>query len=128
MTHIIHPEADGEFAEAVGFAGESVVVSGFFGKMNRDRLEAEASPSSYGDGGRLYAPRGGKGPSIATWGDGLVLMGDEASLHRSIDQLEGRAPPPPDPPISPLAASSRPGGEWRNWHTRATQTRVPVRV
>jgi len=80
--------------DRVGFAGESVVVSGFFGKMNRDRLEAEASPSSYGDGGRLYAPRGGKGPSIATWGDGLVLMGDEASLRQSIDQLEGRAPPP----------------------------------
>jgi hypothetical protein len=80
--------------DRIGFAGDSVVVSGFFDRMHRDRLEAESNPSSYGEHGRVYAPRSGKGPSVATWGEGLVLMGDEASLHQSIDQLEGRAPPP----------------------------------
>ncbi|MFT3913723.1 MAG: hypothetical protein QM704_06335 [Anaeromyxobacteraceae bacterium] len=81
--------------DRVGFAGDSVVVSGFFDRMRRDQLERNTDASSYGDGGRLYRQRGGgSGPAIATWGDGLVLMGDEASLRRSIDQLEGRAPAP----------------------------------
>lgn len=81
--------------DRVGFAGDSVVVSGFFDRMRRDQLERNADVSAYGDGGRVYRQRGGGGgPALATWGDGLVLMGDEASLRRSIDQLEGRAPAP----------------------------------
>lgn len=80
--------------DRVGFAGETVVVSGFFGGMNRALLEDQAVASGYGEQGRLYAPRAGRGPHVATWGDGLVLMGEPDSLRRSIDQLEGRAPVP----------------------------------
>lgn len=80
--------------DRIGFAGDSVVVSGFFDRMRRERLEAETIASRHGDRGEVFAPKDGKGPWAATWGDGLVLLGDEASVRRSIDQLEGRAPAP----------------------------------
>ena len=79
--------------DRVGFAGDSVVVSGFFGDLDRSQLERVGTASSYGQG-TVYAPREGGGPSVALWGDGLLLLGDEASLRQSIDQLEGRAPVP----------------------------------
>jgi hypothetical protein len=82
--------------DRVAFVGESLVVSGYFDRMRRDRLEGEADAAAYGDAGRIYTRRDGKGEgaAVATWGDGLVLMGDPASLRQSIDQLEGRAPVP----------------------------------
>jgi hypothetical protein len=79
--------------DRVGFVGETVVMSGFFGGLDRTVLEQAATTSSYGDAGKLYLPLRGK-LAAATWGDGLVLVGEPDALRRSLDQLEGRAPTP----------------------------------
>jgi hypothetical protein len=82
--------------DRVAFVGDAMVVSGFFDRMKRDKLEQEASGAGYGDGGRIYTRRDGQAGAgaLATWGDGIVMFGEPAALRQSIDQLEGRAPVP----------------------------------
>jgi hypothetical protein len=83
--------------DRVAFVGDALVVSGFFDRMKRDRLEQVATGAGYGENGRIYTRRDGRqdGTAVATWGDGIVLFGSPASLQQSIDQLEGRVPVPP---------------------------------
>jgi hypothetical protein len=80
--------------DRVAFAGEALVMSGYFDRARWDQVEAApgVQASRYGDGGRLYTTR--EGQVIGAIGDGLIVFGDEASVRRAIDQVEGRAPPP----------------------------------
>jgi hypothetical protein len=80
--------------DRVGFAGEALVMSGYFDRARWERVEETpgVQASRYGDGGRLYTTR--EGQVIGAIGDGLIVFGDEASVRRAIDQVEGRAPAP----------------------------------
>lgn len=80
--------------DRVGFAGNAVVMSGYFDRARWDQVEAEpgVQASRYGDGGRLYTTR--EGEVLGALGDGLLVFGDEASVRQAIDQVEGRAPAP----------------------------------
>jgi hypothetical protein len=68
-----------------------VVLAGNFGAAHPDKLERPAEP--YGTKGTIYTHE--NGASMATWGDGLQLMGDPVELRAAIDRLEDRGPPEP---------------------------------
>lgn len=93
--------------DRVGFAGDAVVVSGYFDRLKLDELEPDHLRERYGDAGTLLLPDPARarpvGPdglplpddrtSIALWKDQLLVFADDpASLRLAIDQLEGRAP------------------------------------
>jgi hypothetical protein len=80
--------------DRVGFAGEALVMSGYFDRARWEQVEAApgVEASRYGDGGRLYTTR--EGQVIGAIGDGLIVFGSQASVRRAIDQVEGRAPAP----------------------------------
>jgi hypothetical protein len=91
--------------DRVAFAGDAVVVSGFFERMRWDLLEREGAgaKSPYGEAGRIWVRRAaaapGEGgaprePVIGAWKDQLVVLGpDEESVRRALDQVEGRVAP-----------------------------------
>ncbi|HSN91986.1 MAG TPA: hypothetical protein VLS93_12220 [Anaeromyxobacteraceae bacterium] len=91
--------------DRVAFAGEAVVVSGFFDRARWDRLEREGdlAVSRYGDAGRIWVPRPGAAateegvppdPVMGVWKDQLLVLGpDEESVRLALDQVEGRAEP-----------------------------------
>lgn len=85
--------------DRVAFVGDTVVVSGFFGRLETEQLEADARPERHGQAGRLWIPAraqgGDAGPAVALWQDQLLLFSDDPEdLRRAIDQLEGRLPVP----------------------------------
>jgi hypothetical protein len=82
--------------DRVAFAGEAVVVSGFFDSARWDVLEKESGPPArYGDAGRIFAARQEVGPTVGVWRDQIVVFGDRPeSVRQALDQLEGRAPVP----------------------------------
>jgi hypothetical protein len=81
--------------DRVGFVGRAVVVSGTFERARWDQVEREMVGTAYGDAGRLYREPGTSG-TLARWSDQVMIYSaDEADGRRAIDQLEGRAPPPP---------------------------------
>jgi hypothetical protein len=88
--------------DRVAFAGEAVVISGFFDRMRRDRLEQGGAlvASRYGDAATVWTPRPDPAseevPSevIGAWKDQLLVIGpDETSVRRALDQVEGRVAP-----------------------------------
>jgi hypothetical protein len=80
--------------DRVGFAGDALVMSGYFDHARWDRLEGEPGmeTSRYGDAGRIFTVR--EGQVLGALGDGLIVFGDGASVRQAIDQVEGRAPAP----------------------------------
>ncbi len=86
--------------DRVAFVGESVVVSGFFQRLDPDQLRKEtlASPERIGEAGVLYASGSVLEPgrlAAGTWRDQIVILSsDPANVRRALDQLEGRAAPP----------------------------------
>lgn len=86
--------------DRIAVAGDALVVSGFFDRARWQELERDGfRPAAYGDAGVVWEPaprQAAKAPVIATWRDQLVVIGpDRETVARSVDQLEGRAPPPP---------------------------------
>jgi hypothetical protein len=82
--------------ERVAFAGDAVVVSGFFDRARWDVLEKESGPPArYGDAGRIYARSSEDAPVVGVWRDQIVVFADKPeSVRQALDQLEGRAPVP----------------------------------
>jgi hypothetical protein len=86
--------------DRVAFVGGSVVVSGFFQRLDPDRLRKEtlASPEQIGEDGVLYSSGSAPEPgrlAAGTWRDQIVVLSDDpAMVRRALDQLEGRAAPP----------------------------------
>jgi hypothetical protein len=84
--------------DRVGFAGDAVVVSGFFDRARWSALEGRGLvPSRYGDAATIWTARGqgggASGPVLGAWKDQLLVMGpDEGSVRLALDQVEGRAP------------------------------------
>ena len=79
--------------DRVGFAGQSVVVSGTFEKARWDQIEAAAPAEPYGEAGLLYREPG-KAEVLARWRDQVVVVSpDGTSARQAIDQLEGRTAP-----------------------------------
>jgi hypothetical protein len=75
-----------------------VVLAGDFSKAHWDDLGR--TKRGYGNKGTIYANEDGKGgKAIATWGDGIQLMGDITEIEAAIDRLEDRTPP--EPPLIP---------------------------
>lgn len=102
------PEAFTEIARATGidplkdvdrlaFAGDAVVVSGFFDRVRWDAFEAEthARGVRYGDEATLWTTDGGAS-ATASWRGQLLVTGPLADVQRAIDQVEGRAEPRAD--------------------------------
>jgi hypothetical protein len=90
--------------DRVAFAGETVVISGFFDRMRRDRFEEGGAfvASRYGEAATLWTPRPVSGEEedvppetvLGAWKDQLLVLGpDEASVRRALDQVEGRVAP-----------------------------------
>lgn len=87
--------------DRVAVTADGLTISGDFGEADWDRLlPPNAHRASYGDGGRIYTipgDRSEQGPrSVAVWGNGMIVVGSEDELKRTIDRLEGRgedAPP-----------------------------------
>lgn len=76
-----------------------MILEGSFGSTRWDKLDG--GQRSYGNKGTIYGsenPRGG-GRAIATWGDGIQILGDVTEIEAAIDRLEDRAPP--EPPLIP---------------------------
>jgi hypothetical protein len=86
--------------DRVAFVGDSVVVSGFFQRLDPEQLAKEtgALPERVGAAGVLYADGSGPGSgrlAAGTWRDQIVILSsDPAAVRRALDQLEGRAAPP----------------------------------
>jgi hypothetical protein len=75
-----------------------MVLSGDFGAAHWDKLDRPKR--SYGSKGTIYASEDGQtGKSIATWGDGIQLLGDTTEIEAAIDRLEDRTPA--EPPLIP---------------------------
>jgi len=93
--------------DRIAFAGDAVVVSGYFERLRWDRLERDGAGvgARYGEAGRIWMPRAGTAPGegedgaprepvIGAWKDQLVVLGpDEESVRRALDQVEGRVAP-----------------------------------
>ncbi len=81
--------------DRVALADDGLVVSGFFGNAHFEQLRRESRVSSYGEAGRVYRPLDGESAegelTVGTWGDHLVVAGDERFVEQTIDRLEGRA-------------------------------------
>lgn len=75
-----------------------VILEGNFGAVHWDDLDR--TKRSYGAKGTIY-PSGDERQrrAIATWGDGIQILGDEKEIEAAIDRLEDRAPP--EPPLIP---------------------------
>jgi hypothetical protein len=76
-----------------------MILEGSFGDTHWDKLDG--GQRSYGNKGTIYgseSPRG-RGRAIATWGDGLQILGDVSEIEAAIDRLEDRTPP--EPPLIP---------------------------
>jgi hypothetical protein len=82
------------------------IVTGRFGAVDWGGLfggDAAAAQHAYGSTGTIYETGGGDdaGSSrqvFGTWGDGMLLLGEnEDAVRRAIDRMEGRAPEAPPP-------------------------------
>lgn len=87
--------------DRVAFVGESVVVSGFFQRLDPAQIvrATGAEPRRVGEAGVVYGDETATpGPgrlAVGTWRDQLVVVSEDAAhVRRAIDQLEGRAAPP----------------------------------
>lgn len=79
--------------DRVGFAGQSVVVSGTFEKARWDQIGVAGPAVPYGEAGLLYREPG-KAEVLARWRDQVVVVSpDGTSARQAIDQLEGRTAP-----------------------------------
>jgi hypothetical protein len=87
----IDPRKD---VDRVAFAGDAVVVSGFFDRVRWDLYEKEthARGVRYGDEATLWTTDGGAN-ATASWRGQLLVTGPLADVQRAIDQVEGRAEP-----------------------------------
>ncbi len=88
--------------DRVAFAGDGLVLSGFFERARLDRLEDGSSASRYGDAGRIFVPRPSGGgaetaaePCVGAWRDQILVLGERSFVEGTIDRLEGRAPEAP---------------------------------
>ena len=90
--------------DRVAFAGDGLVLSGFFERARLERLELDSSASRYGDAGRIFVPRtrpseGGEeaapAPCIGAWREQILVLGERRFVEGTIDRLEGRAPEAP---------------------------------
>jgi hypothetical protein len=85
--------------DRVGFAGDAVVVSGFFDRVRWQELERlGARPERIGEAGVLWTQAGPRveNPVLGTWRDQIVVVGpDRETVQRAIDQIEGRGPESP---------------------------------
>jgi hypothetical protein len=86
--------------DRVAFVGESVVVSGFFQRLDPEQLRKEtgAWPERVGEAGVVWAESSAPTPgrfAAGTWRDQIVILSsDPAVVRLAIDQLEGRVAPP----------------------------------
>lgn len=76
-----------------------MILEGDFGAARWDKLERPKR--SYGDKGTIYTTDdpGGGPRAIASWGDGLQILGSVSEIEAAIDRLEDRVPP--EPPLIP---------------------------
>ena len=75
-----------------------MILSGDFAAAHWDKLDRPKR--SYGTKGTIYAREEGEGgKAIASWGDGIQLLGDAKEIEAAIDRLEDRTPP--QPPLIP---------------------------
>jgi hypothetical protein len=92
--------------DRVAMSEDAEIVTGAFGGVDWAGMfggEGGATSRAYGSSGTIYdtGSDGGFAPALATWGDGMLLMGPNAdALQRAIDRVEGRGTAAP-PPISP---------------------------
>ena len=68
-----------------------MILSGDFGAVHWDKLDRPRQ--RYGDKGTIYPQE--NGAAIATWGDGVQIMGDPEEIKAAIDRLEDRVPSEP---------------------------------
>ncbi|MBI4818405.1 MAG: hypothetical protein HY791_19220 [Deltaproteobacteria bacterium] len=85
--------------DRVAVVGESVMMTGNFGGLDRANMEKElGAPTTYGDKARIYK---NDNEAVAVWNDEMMLAAKTSEeLQHSIDVLEGRKPPPESPTIS----------------------------
>ena len=86
--------------DRVAVSSEKVMIlAGNFGDVHWDK--ADRAKRSYGTKGTIYASHEGTigEKAIASWGDGIQLMGDTKQIEAAIDRLEDRTPP--EPPLIP---------------------------
>jgi hypothetical protein len=75
-----------------------MILSGEFGSAHWDKLDRPKR--SYGTKGTIYQREEGEsGKAIASWGDGIQLLGDAKEIEAAIDRLEDRTPA--EPPLIP---------------------------
>jgi hypothetical protein len=95
--------------DRLAITDEGLVLSGNFGQAKTDELLGQHGRSSYGDSARIYEPpaervladggmRRGGGPTLATWGNQMIVVGrDRNGVRDVIDRVEGRGPQ--EPPV-----------------------------
>lgn len=71
-----------------------MILSGDLGGAHWDKLDRPKR--AYGDKGLIYESENhGGSKAIASWGDGIQLVGEVKEIEAAIDRLEDRAPPEP---------------------------------
>lgn len=86
--------------DRVAVSSEKVMIlAGNFGAVHWDKTDRQKR--AYGTKGTIYASNEGDigEKAIASWGDGIQLMGDTKEIEAAIDRLEDRTPP--EPPLIP---------------------------
>lgn len=94
--------------DRIAVTDEGLVLSGNFKNAKTDELLGRHARTAYGDSGRIYEPGsegrlpdGGArrgGPTFATWGDSMLVVGRERDGVRDvIDRMEGRGSQ--EPPV-----------------------------
>jgi hypothetical protein len=86
--------------DRVAVSSEKVMIlGGNFGAVHWDK--ADRQKRAYGTKGTIYSSNEGTigEKSIASWGDGIQLMGDTKQIEAAIDRLEDRGTP--EPPLIP---------------------------
>ncbi len=87
--------------DRVAFAGEGLVVSGFFDRARFEKLLSEAPMERRGEHGRVYSTHGpsGAGSSVGVWRDQLIVFGPAPFVRETLDRIDGRIPEDPKPAI-----------------------------
>ncbi len=81
--------------DRVAFAGEALVLSGFFDRVRWDAFEKDTGARSarYGDEATIWTTEGDE-EVVGTWRNQLLVVGPAEDVRRAIDQVEGRREPP----------------------------------
>ena len=94
--------------DRIAVTDEGLVLSGDFKNAKTDELLGRHARTAYGDSGRIYEPGAGGalpdggvrsgGPTFATWGDSMLVVGRERNGVRDVlDRVEGRGSQ--EPPV-----------------------------